>query len=63
MRGCCIYSCLENGSIVAVEPECNEDPPPACEREGEVIVLVMEVEDCCPKKVCGTPHVFSVTEV
>eukprot|EP00076_Gallus_gallus_P018585 XP_015138776.1 otogelin-like protein isoform X1 [Gallus gallus] len=52
MRGCCIYSCLENGSIVAVEPECNEDPPPACEREGEVIVLVMEVEDCCPKKVC-----------
>uniref|UniRef100_G1NF00 Otogelin like n=1 Tax=Meleagris gallopavo TaxID=9103 RepID=G1NF00_MELGA len=52
MRGCCIYSCLENGSIVAVEPECNEDPPPACEREGEVIVLVMELGDCCPKKVC-----------
>uniref|UniRef100_A0A8C2SMA8 Otogelin like n=1 Tax=Coturnix japonica TaxID=93934 RepID=A0A8C2SMA8_COTJA len=51
-RGCCIYNCLENGSIVAVEPECNEDPPPACEREGEVIVLVMEVGDCCPKKVC-----------
>uniref|UniRef100_A0A8C9ETU5 Otogelin like n=1 Tax=Pavo cristatus TaxID=9049 RepID=A0A8C9ETU5_PAVCR len=52
MRGCCIYSCLENGSIVAVEPECNEDPSPACEREGEVIVLVVEVGDCCPKKVC-----------
>ncbi|XP_072186360.1 otogelin-like protein [Excalfactoria chinensis] len=51
-RGCCIYNCLENGSIIAVEPECNEDPPPACEREGEVIVLVMEVGDCCPKKVC-----------
>ncbi|XP_065596971.1 otogelin-like protein [Cyrtonyx montezumae] len=52
MRGCCIYSCLENGSIVAVEPECNEDPPLTCEREGEVIVHVMEEGDCCPKKVC-----------
>ncbi|OXB73912.1 UNVERIFIED_CONTAM: hypothetical protein H355_008107 [Colinus virginianus] len=63
MRGCCIYSCLENGSIVAVEPECNEDPPLTCEREGEVIVRVMEEGDCCPKKVCGMPHVFLVTEV
>ncbi|XP_071406186.1 otogelin-like protein [Pithys albifrons albifrons] len=51
-RGCCMYSCLENGSIVAVEPECNEDPPPVCEREGEVIVLVIEERACCPKKVC-----------
>ncbi|CAN0070868.1 unnamed protein product [Bubo scandiacus] len=52
MRGCCMYNCLENGSIVAVEPECNEDPPPDCEREGEVIVHVIEERACCPKKVC-----------
>ncbi|KAM9204114.1 LOW QUALITY PROTEIN: otogelin-like protein [Mergus octosetaceus] len=52
MRGCCIYNCLENGSVVAVEPECNDDPPPACEREGEVIIHVIEERACCPKKVC-----------
>ncbi|NXD81247.1 OTOGL protein, partial [Halcyon senegalensis] len=52
MRGCCMYSCLENGSIVAVEPECNEDPPPVCEREGEVVIHVIEERACCPKKVC-----------
>ncbi|KAM6293289.1 otogelin-like protein [Porphyrio hochstetteri] len=52
MRGCCMYNCLENGSIVAVEPECNEDPPPVCEREGEVIVHVIEERACCPRKVC-----------
>ncbi|XP_074758906.1 otogelin-like protein isoform X10 [Athene noctua] len=52
MRGCCMYNCLENGSIVAVEPECDEDPPPVCEREGEVIVHVIEERACCPKKVC-----------
>uniref|UniRef100_A0A8C4UPX3 Otogelin like n=1 Tax=Falco tinnunculus TaxID=100819 RepID=A0A8C4UPX3_FALTI len=52
MRSCCMYNCLENGSIVAVEPECNEDPPPLCEREGEVIVHVIEESACCPKKIC-----------
>ncbi|XP_017599443.1 PREDICTED: otogelin-like protein isoform X1 [Corvus brachyrhynchos] len=52
MRGCCMYSCLENGSIVAVEPECNEDPAPVCEREGEVLLDVIEERACCPKKVC-----------
>ncbi|NXX87877.1 OTOGL protein, partial [Centropus bengalensis] len=52
MRGCCMYSCSENGSIVAVEPECNEDPALICEREGEVIVHVIEERACCPKKVC-----------
>uniref|UniRef100_A0A8B9QYJ9 Otogelin-like protein n=1 Tax=Anas platyrhynchos TaxID=8839 RepID=A0A8B9QYJ9_ANAPL len=52
MRGCCMYNCLENGSVVAVEPECNDDPPPACEREGEVIIHVIEERACCPKKVC-----------
>ncbi|NXM94510.1 OTOGL protein, partial [Sylvia borin] len=52
MRGCCMYGCLENGSIIAVEPECSEDPPPVCEREGEVLLHVIEETACCPKKVC-----------
>ncbi|XP_028941441.1 otogelin-like protein, partial [Antrostomus carolinensis] len=52
VRGCCMYNCLENGSIVAVEPECKEEPPLVCEREGEVIVHVIEERACCPKKVC-----------
>ncbi|NWI10836.1 OTOGL protein, partial [Crypturellus soui] len=51
-KGCCMYRCLENGSVIAVEPECDEDPPPVCEREGEVIVHVLEERACCPKKVC-----------
>ncbi|KFO77774.1 Otogelin-like, partial [Cuculus canorus] len=51
-KGCCMYNCSENGSIVAVEPECDEDPPLICEREGEVIVHVIEERACCPKKVC-----------
>ncbi|XP_041265673.1 otogelin-like protein [Onychostruthus taczanowskii] len=52
MRGCCMFGCLENGSIIAVEPECSEDPPPVCEREGEVLLHVIEEKACCPKKVC-----------
>lgn len=51
-----MYGCLENGSIIAVEPECSEDPPPVCEREGEVLLYVIEERACCPKKVCGTYH-------
>uniref|UniRef100_A0A452H9E6 Uncharacterized protein n=1 Tax=Gopherus agassizii TaxID=38772 RepID=A0A452H9E6_9SAUR len=52
IKGCCMYNCLENGSVIAIEPECSEDPLPVCEREGEVIVNVIEERACCPKKVC-----------
>uniref|UniRef100_A0A8D2LLW1 Otogelin like n=1 Tax=Varanus komodoensis TaxID=61221 RepID=A0A8D2LLW1_VARKO len=51
-KGCCMYKCLENGSIIAVEPECKQEPPPKCEQEGEVIINVIEEQTCCPKKVC-----------
>ncbi|XP_054843735.1 otogelin-like protein [Eublepharis macularius] len=51
-KGCCMYKCLENGSIIAIDPECNEEPPPICEREGEAIINVIEEKACCPKKVC-----------
>uniref|UniRef100_K7G6F8 Otogelin like n=1 Tax=Pelodiscus sinensis TaxID=13735 RepID=K7G6F8_PELSI len=52
IKGCCMYNCLENGSIIPIEPECSEDPLPICEREGEVIINVIEERACCPKKVC-----------
>ncbi|EMP36508.1 Otogelin [Chelonia mydas] len=52
IKGCCMYKCLENGSVIAIEPECSEDPLPICEREGEVIINVIEERACCPKKVC-----------
>ncbi|XP_061495635.1 otogelin-like protein [Rhineura floridana] len=51
-KGCCMYKCLENGSIIAIEPECSKDLPPICKREGEVIINVVEEGGCCPKKVC-----------
>uniref|UniRef100_A0A8C8VMY6 Otogelin like n=1 Tax=Pelusios castaneus TaxID=367368 RepID=A0A8C8VMY6_9SAUR len=52
IKGCCMYTCLENGSVIAIEPECSEDTPLVCEREGEVIIHVIEERACCPKKVC-----------
>uniref|UniRef100_A0A3P8UUH2 Otogelin like n=1 Tax=Cynoglossus semilaevis TaxID=244447 RepID=A0A3P8UUH2_CYNSE len=51
-RGCCLYKCAENGSVVAVEPECNSFPTPLCEREGEYVLDVVEEGACCPKKIC-----------
>uniref|UniRef100_A0A671KKB5 Otogelin-like protein n=1 Tax=Sinocyclocheilus anshuiensis TaxID=1608454 RepID=A0A671KKB5_9TELE len=53
LRGCCLFKCLENGSVVPVEPECSYEPAPLCEREGEYAVDVLEEGVCCPKKICG----------
>lgn len=52
-RSCCLYKCVENGSVVAVEPECGSAPAPQCEREGEYVLDVVEEGACCPKKICG----------
>lgn len=52
-RGCCLYRCMENGSVVAVEPDCHSVPTPLCEREGEYVLDVLEEGACCPKKICG----------
>lgn len=52
-RSCCLYKCMENGSVVAVEPECASVPTPLCEREGEYVLDVVEEGACCPKKICG----------
>ncbi|XP_042323917.1 LOW QUALITY PROTEIN: otogelin-like protein [Sceloporus undulatus] len=51
-KGCCMYKCLENGSIISIEPECKKEPTPICEREGEVIINIIEERACCPKKIC-----------
>ncbi|KAK3549020.1 hypothetical protein QTP70_025092 [Hemibagrus guttatus] len=52
LRGCCLFTCLENGSVVPVEPECPPEPAPLCEREGEYYIDVLEDGACCPKKIC-----------
>ncbi|KAL7982573.1 hypothetical protein Chor_010171, partial [Crotalus horridus] len=51
-KGCCIYKCMENGSIIDTEPECDKQPSPMCDREAEVIVSVTEEQTCCPKNIC-----------
>ncbi|XP_076741886.1 otogelin-like protein isoform X2 [Maylandia zebra] len=51
-RSCCLYKCMENGSVVAVEPDCSAVPTPLCEREGEYVLDVLEEGACCPKKIC-----------
>ncbi|KAF5892797.1 otogelin-like protein, partial [Clarias magur] len=52
LRGCCLFTCLENGSVVPVEPECPPEPVPLCERDGEYYTDVLEEGACCPKKIC-----------
>ncbi|XP_060891259.1 otogelin-like protein [Labrus mixtus] len=51
-RSCCLYKCMENGSVLAVEPDCHSVPTPLCEREGEYVLDVLEEGVCCPKKIC-----------
>ncbi|XP_055789705.1 otogelin-like protein isoform X2 [Salvelinus fontinalis] len=52
LRGCCLFRCLENGSVVAVEPDCSISPTLLCEREGEYVLDVLEEGACCPRKIC-----------
>lgn len=61
LRGCCLFQCLENGSVVPVEPECSPEPAPSCERVGEYSVAVLEEGACCPKKICGSTHLYPHT--
>ncbi|KAG8439516.1 hypothetical protein GDO86_005641, partial [Hymenochirus boettgeri] len=51
-KRCCMSKCLENGTIVGVEPDCSQEPVPTCQREGETLISVIEEGVCCPKKVC-----------
>eukprot|EP00079_Xenopus_tropicalis_P034360 XP_017948131.1 PREDICTED: otogelin-like protein [Xenopus tropicalis] len=52
MKRCCMSKCLENGTIIAIEPDCRKEPVPSCQREGETLISVIEEGECCPKKVC-----------
>uniref|UniRef100_A0AAQ4RHR6 Otogelin-like n=1 Tax=Gasterosteus aculeatus aculeatus TaxID=481459 RepID=A0AAQ4RHR6_GASAC len=52
-RGCCLYKCMENSSVVAVEPDFSSSLVPLCEREGEYVLDVLKEGSCCPKKICG----------
>ncbi|CAB1323133.1 unnamed protein product [Coregonus sp. 'balchen'] len=52
LRSCCLFRCLENGSVVSEEPDCSISPTPLCEREGEYVLDVLEEGACCPKKIC-----------
>ncbi|XP_048463872.1 otogelin-like protein [Rhincodon typus] len=62
-KGCCMYKCLGNGTVVAMEPECVEVPSPICEREGEIIIDVIEEGACCPKKICECNLTICGTDV
>ncbi|XP_067090348.1 otogelin-like protein, partial [Osmerus mordax] len=62
-RGCCLYRCMENGSVVAVEPDCSSSPAPLCEREGEYVLDVLEEGACCPKKICECNLTICESEV
>ncbi|XP_073940124.1 otogelin-like protein isoform X9 [Castor canadensis] len=50
---CTLYKCLENGSITSIEPDCEEEPSPICEREAEVVMGITDKLTCCSKDVCG----------
>ncbi|XP_044133164.1 LOW QUALITY PROTEIN: otogelin-like protein [Bufo gargarizans] len=49
---CCLTKCLENGTVVSIEPDCREQPDPICNREGEMLIRIIEEGACCPQKVC-----------
>ncbi|PIO37699.1 hypothetical protein AB205_0041540 [Aquarana catesbeiana] len=49
---CCLSKCLENGTVVSLEPECREEPVPNCGQEGETLISIIEEGSCCPKKIC-----------
>ncbi|XP_032894892.1 otogelin isoform X1 [Amblyraja radiata] len=51
--GCCMYQCLENGTIVTVDHDCSAVPEPVCRRSGEVVVNLAGDRSCCPEKICA----------
>ncbi|KAJ8402412.1 hypothetical protein AAFF_G00369010 [Aldrovandia affinis] len=61
-KSCCLYRCMENGSVVAVDPDCSDVPAPLCEREGEYVIDVLEEGACCPKKICECNLTFCESE-
>ncbi|XP_016281164.2 otogelin-like protein isoform X1 [Monodelphis domestica] len=62
-EGCCLYECLENGNVIPLEPSCIEELPPTCEREGEVVITIMDMQSCCPKKLCACDMTLCETDI
>uniref|UniRef100_UPI00398F3BBE otogelin n=1 Tax=Pristiophorus japonicus TaxID=55135 RepID=UPI00398F3BBE len=53
LDGCCMYQCLENGTILTVDHNCSAVPEPICRRSGEVVVSLASDRRCCPNKICA----------
>ncbi|XP_062919170.1 otogelin-like protein [Mobula hypostoma] len=53
LDGCCMYQCLENGTIVTVDHNCSAIPEPVCHHSGEVVVSLAGDKSCCPEKICA----------
>lgn len=52
---------MENGSIIPIEPDCDEEPSPICEREAEVVLGTVDKWTCCSKEICGMYAGWSLT--
>ncbi|XP_078077506.1 otogelin [Mustelus asterias] len=53
LDGCCMYQCLENGTIITVDHNCSAVPEPICHRSGEIVVSLASDKNCCPNKICA----------
>ncbi|XP_048463275.1 otogelin-like protein [Rhincodon typus] len=53
LDGCCMYQCLDNGTIITVDHNCSSVPDPICHRSGEIVVSLAGDKSCCPKKICA----------
>ncbi|XP_041052579.1 otogelin [Carcharodon carcharias] len=53
LDGCCMYQCLENGTIVTVDHNCSAVLEPICRRSGEIVVSLASDKSCCPNKICA----------
>ncbi|MBZ3881922.1 Otogelin-like protein [Sciurus carolinensis] len=60
---CALYKCLESGSIIPVEPDCEEEPSPVCEREAEIVIGIIDKLTCCSKEVCGCDMTLCETTI
>jgi hypothetical protein len=60
---CTLYKCLEDGNIIPIEPVCEEEPSPICERTAEVVIGIVDKLTCCSKKVCGMYGNWSCVDI
>ncbi|XP_028917149.1 otogelin [Ornithorhynchus anatinus] len=51
LSGCCVHRCVDNETVIPVEPPCPE-PPRGCRRFGEVALMLPNDHSCCPRTIC-----------